>query len=126
MSFNPFSDQVGLEFIPANPGESLCKLRLTEAHFNPHKVVHGGVLFTMADTGMGSALYPTLPDGQICATIEIKINYFRPVLEGEVTCHSRIVNRGRSIANIESEIQAGGKLVAKANGSFAIYTPPTA
>ena len=70
---------------------------------------------------MGAALYPSLSPGEICATIEIKINYYRPVTSGEVRCHTEVVHRGRRVANLESSIYADDRLVAKANGSYSIF-----
>ncbi len=120
MSFHPFADLIGLKVEYAGDNESICTLCINDTLLNPHQTVHGGVLYSLADTGMGSALYPSLADGEICATIEIKINYFRPATEGQIICNSALVNRGRSFANVDSEIILGDKLLAKANGSFAI------
>ena len=102
-------------------GRSTCSLSVAEKHLNPHGVVHGGVLYALADSGMGAALYPSLSPGEICATIEIKINYYRPVTSGEVRCRTQVVYRGRRVANLESEIYVGERLVAKANGSYSIF-----
>lgn len=124
MTFHPFADLIGLKIQYAGENESVCSLTIKEDLYNPHKTVHGGVLYSLADTGMGSALYPTLAEGEICATVEIKINYFRPALEGEITCTSTLVNRGKKIANLDSMIMLGDKLIAKANGTFAIYQWP--
>jgi acyl-CoA thioesterase len=80
----------------------------------------------MADTGQGAALYPSLADGEICATIEIKVAYFRAVASGTLECRSRVVHRGRRTAHVESEIlevDDGERLIAKASGSWAIFTP---
>jgi len=104
-------------------GASRFALTVTESHLNPHRVVHGAVLYALADTGMGAALYPTLAAGEICATIEIKINYFKPVAAGEVVCTTQLVNRGRTVANLESKLFVGDTLVATANGHYAIFTP---
>lgn len=120
MSFHPFADLIGLKVKYAGDNESICTLLINEDLLNPHKTVHGGVLYTLADTGMGTALYPTLAEDEICATIEIKINYFRPATQGEIVCNSILINRGRSFANLDSELRLGDKLLAKANGSFAI------
>ncbi len=98
-------------------------MAVSEKHLNPHKVVHGAVIYALADTGMGSALYPTLAEGQLCATVEIKINYFKPVRLGELTCITELVNRGKTIANLDSSVYSGEVLVAKANGNYAIFTP---
>ena len=96
-------------------------MTVADYHRNSNGVVHGGVIFTLADTGMGAALYPTLDAGEICATIEIKINYFKPVTNGDPVCVGEIVNRGKTVANLEASVYAGDVLVAKANGSFSIF-----
>ena len=80
-------------------------------------------MFALADTGMGAALNPTLEAGQICATIEIKINYFKPVHEGVLNCITQVVNRGRTVANLDSRLYVGETLVAQANGNYAIFKP---
>ena len=105
------------------PGFSSVALDVTEDHLNPHKVVHGAVVYALADTGMGAALYPTLAEGEICATIEIKINYFKPISTGRISCRTEIVNRGKTVANLESRVFVGEVLVAMANGNYAIFRP---
>ena len=86
-------------------------------------MAHGAVVFAMGDTGMGAALFPTLGAGEICATIEVKINYFKPVVSGELACLTELVNRGKTVANLQSSIYLGETLVAKANGNYAIFRP---
>ena len=98
----PFVEHVGLSVVEQRTGYSKCILELADHHYNSFGTVHGGVLFTLADSGMGSALYPTLSEGEMFATIEVKINYFKPVLSGVVTCITEVVNRGKTIAHIES------------------------
>lgn len=119
---HPFAELIGLTIESLPEGCSLAQLTVDPVrHYNPQAVVHGAVLFAMADTGMGAALYPTLEPGQICATIEIKINYFAAVRGGEVRCDTRLLNRGKRVANLQSDIICDGRLVAQANGNFAIF-----
>lgn len=120
---HPFADLIALRTAEQGPGSSRLELRVTTDHLNPHQVVHGAVVYAMADTGMGAALYPTLADGEICATIEIKINYFKPIAQGLLRCETALVNRGKTIANLESRIYLGEVLVAQANGNYAIFKP---
>jgi len=121
---HPFGEQLGIKFgEPPSGGHSRCALEVGAQHYNPHGVVHGAVIFALADTGMGAALYPTLAAGEICASIEVKINYFKPVVSGALTCVTEIVNRGKTVANLESSIYLGGSLVARANGNYAIFRP---
>jgi acyl-CoA thioesterase len=98
----------------------MCSLSVAPFHFNSSGLVHGAVLFALADTGMGAALIDTLAEGEMPATIELKITYFKPVRGGELTCTSQLVNRGRTVANLESSIYCGETLVARASGNFAI------
>jgi acyl-CoA thioesterase len=118
---HPFAELIGLTVEEQRAGFSKCTLQVAEHHRNPHNVVHGAVIYALADTGMGAALYPTLADGEICATIEVKINYFKPVASGLVTCITEVVNRGRTIANLQSRVFSGETLVAQANGNYSIF-----
>lgn len=112
---------IGLEMTERGDGVSRCRLAVGEQHLNPHGVVHGGVLYSMADTGMGAAVYSRLEPDESCATIELKMVYIAPVRAGVLECESRIVNRGRRVAVLESEVRSGERLVAKALGTFAIF-----
>ena len=118
---HPYADLIGLEIEEHEDGHCTCSLTVTEKLYNPHRVVHGAVLYALADTGMGAALYPSLDSDEICATVEIKINYYRPVTSGKIRCLTETVHRGKRVANLESSLYANERLVAKANGSYSIF-----
>ena len=120
---HPFAELIDLRTEEQRDGHSRLSLVVAPTHLNPHRVVHGAVLYALADTGMGLALYPSLAEGEICATIEIKINYFKPVHDGMVECSTQVLNRGRSVANLDSRLFVGDVLVAQANGNYAIFKP---
>ena len=120
---HPFAELIDLRVDERRAGFSKLSLVVSGDHLNPHGVVHGAVVYAMADTGMGTALYPTLAEGEICATIEIKINYFKPIVTGRLSCVTEIVNRGKTVANLESRVYLDEVLVAQANGNYAIFTP---
>jgi acyl-CoA thioesterase len=122
---HPFAELIGLVFERVGEGESICKLDVNEKLFNPQNVVHGGVLYSLADTSMGGALYPLLENGDYCATIEIKISYFKPVREGVLKCSTALINKGKTLACLESEVYNNGVVVAKASGSYSIFSPKT-
>jgi acyl-CoA thioesterase len=120
---HPFAKLIDLAVEDQRSGFSKCTLVTASHHLNPHNVVHGAVLYALADTGMGIALYPTLKRDEICATIEVKINYFKPVVSGLITCTTELVNRGKTVANLESKVFVGETLVAQANGNYSIFIP---
>jgi len=119
--FNPFGDLIGLQFLKCEGGQSRCTLEVEQRLLNPHGAVHGGVLYSMADTGMGGAMYTVMERDELCATIEIKITYFKAVRSGTMVCDTRIISRGRKVAALESEITSDGRLVAKASGTFSVF-----
>jgi acyl-CoA thioesterase len=121
-----FIDHVGLQTTPSASGTGLLYMDIQAFHYNTNGVVHGGALFTLADTGMGMALYEQLAPDERCATIDIKINYLRPVTGGRVVCTSTVVHKGRSTAYLECTLTANDKLVARASGTFAIFVPEPA
>ncbi len=117
-----YADLIGFRIVRQSPGESRLEISVRDELLNPHNVVHGGVLFSMADTGMGAALYQMLAKGELCATINCAISYFKPVDSGMLACLSKITNRGKTIATLESEIWNGDNLVATAHGQFSIFS----
>ena len=108
---------------PASMGDGRARFQLTvrEAHLNPNGVAHGGVIYSLADTAMGAALFSALERGQSCTTLEIKINYLAPVTSGELAAEASVVARTKRTGFLEARVLAdGGALVAVATGTFYI------
>ena len=122
---HPFADLLGFVVERRGEGTSRMTLQVGERHMNPHGLVHGAVLYALADTGMGAALTSVLGAGDRCTTIEIKINYFRPWKSGLLVCDTRVVHRGRTTAALTSDLFDGeGRHLAQATGTFAIVSVP--
>ncbi len=117
---HPFAEHISLAILAQGAGRSRCALAIAREHLNPHGVVNGAVLFALADTGMGAALYPTLEEGESCATIEIKINFLRPARGGMLVCESALIDRGKTAASLDAKVFLSDLLVATATGNFAI------
>jgi acyl-CoA thioesterase len=118
---HPFAELLGFEVESRGDGGSRLTLEVGPRHFNPHGLVHGAVLYALADTGMGAALTSVLGPDELCTTIEIKINYFRPWKSGLLVCDTRVIHRGRSTAALQSDLYDGeGRHLAQASGTFAI------
>jgi len=122
---SPFAELVGftLRIGRRGSGTSAAAVEVRPGLLNPNGVVHGGALFTMADSAMGAALHTTLAPGEYCATVEIKIHFLQPVTKGRIRCATRLVHRGSRIAVLESHLSAGRLQVAQALGTFAIFAP---
>ena len=119
--FNPFGDLIGLSFAKVENGYCQCVLEVNDRLMNPQKALHGGVAYSMADTGMGAALYSVMKTDELCASVEISMAYFRAVTAGILTCDTRVIHRSKRIATLESEVYNEGNLIAKAIGIFSIF-----
>ena len=114
-----FSRLLGLEILQVGGGEARVRLTLTYELRNLHGKLHGGALFSLIDTAMGQASHSLGDGGPSSVTLECKINYIRPVSEGSVLCHAKVLHAGRRTQVVEAEVLQGDKLIAKAQGTFA-------
>ena len=120
-SVGTLGDALGMETVAREPGRSRMRMEVYPVWHNPNGVLHGGVIYTMVDYSMGSAVQPDLPEGEYCATIEAKINYLSAVREGTLTVDTEVVKQGRNIAFTESKVtDEQGKLVATGSGTIFI------
>ncbi len=114
-----FTDHLGFRTLGMRDGAFVIELDVEPRHLSRAARVHGGVLFALLDTALGRAVIEELPEGRGCATVEIKINYFRPVQSGTVRASGRCMQRTRSLAYAEGDVvNADGKLLARATGTF--------
>lgn len=121
----PFIESLGAVVQALGDGLSVVTLQVGDAHRNSHGAVHGGVLFTLADTGMGAALHSLLAPGETGATIDARITYLRPVVDGSIECRATCLRQGRAVAMLEAELTSAGEVVAKASATFAVRAPRT-
>jgi len=114
-----FTAYLGIETRGLVDGAFVLELALEPRHLSVAERAHGGILFTLLDTALGRAVIAELPAGRGCATVELKINYFRPVREGRLRASGRCVQRTRSLAYAEGDVvNEEGKLLARATGTF--------
>jgi acyl-CoA thioesterase len=118
---NPFGALIGWRLIARESGSSRYELDVAAQHLNPNGVLHGGVLFSLADNGMGAALTSVLEEGELCASIAVNIAFLKAVTAGTLICDTRTVQKGRTVAFLESEIRSGEQVVARAQGTFSIF-----
>jgi uncharacterized protein (TIGR00369 family) len=106
---------LGIHLKDLEVGLSVWTLQPSPAAANAMFIVHGGVIATLMDTAMGSAVYTRLPADTFYTTLELKVNFVRPVgLTADIrTCEARPVHVGRRTATAEATVtSADGKLVA--------------
>jgi acyl-CoA thioesterase len=111
---------LGCRVVRLEEGVAEVALPLEPHLRNRGNVMHGGALFSLVDITMGLACSSAHGFDQRSVTVECKINYVRAVSEGEVVCISTVLHAGRRTLVVEAEVRQDDKLVAKAQGTFAI------
>ncbi len=92
--------------------------------YNPLGTIHGGFITTLLDSAMACAIHSTLDAGKGSTSVEIKVNFVRPIFErtGTLKAVGEIVNVGRQIASAEGRlIDANGKLYAHGTTTCFIF-----
>jgi len=117
----PIGDLIGFDVTEAGDGRAAVTIQTGPQHFNPMGTLHGGVLCDVADTAMGFAFASTLAAGESFTTVELKINYLRPVREAHLRAEGRVVQRGRTVGYVECDVtDENGKLIAKSSSTCLV------
>jgi uncharacterized protein (TIGR00369 family) len=104
-----------MELAAVRPGWVVMEMEAGKRHASPLGTVHGGVLGAIADAAMGLAYATTLKEAETFATVELKINFLRPVWEGRLRAEGKVVSSGRNLGLVECDvIDQDQRLVARA------------
>ncbi len=114
----PIATLIGFRLTSAASGEAVIEFDATERHANPMGTLHGGVLCDIADAAMGMAYASALGEGETFTTLELKINFLRPVWTGKLRAVASVVNGGRTIGLVACDVlDDKERLVAKATST---------
>src|SRR6266850_203962 len=114
----PVARLIGFEAKEIADGRAIVALTAGKQHANPMGTLNGGFFSVILAAPMGMGFASTLAPGESFTTIELKINFFRPVWEARLQAEGKVVRRGSTIGYMECEItDEGGRLVAKASST---------
>lgn len=112
----PVARLIGFRLTSVRNGEAVVELEASDNHANPMGTLHGGILCDIADAAMGIAFASTLEDGESFTTLELKINFLRPVWKEKLRAAGKVVKRGKAVGLVECEVlNSKGALVAKSS-----------
>ena len=118
---------IGFEVKNSGDGRAIVTLAAGPQHANPMGTLHGGILCDIADAAMGIAFASTLAPDESFTTVELKINFFRPVWTALLKAEGKVVRRGGTVGYIECEItDESGRLVSKASSTCMVLRGDTA
>ena len=114
----PIMELLGITLTSVGDGQAVMEMDATDRHTNPMGTLHGGVLCDIADAAMGIAYYSTLAEGESFTTLELKINYLKPVWRAHLRATGHVVKRGRTVGLVECDVvDDEGSLVARASST---------
>lgn len=122
---NPYWKHLGMELSDFDGDKTVVTLDVTGNLKQIYGTVHGGVLASLVDSAIAVAIHRQLDADEGCSTVEMKLNYLRPVNGGRLTAEGRVVQRGRKIAVGQCEIRdETGQMVAFGTATFFIVKLP--
>jgi uncharacterized protein (TIGR00369 family) len=117
----PIAQLLGMRAVSFEEGKAVIELDAEKRHSNPMGTLHGGVLCDLADWAMGVAFYSTLEPGESFTTLELKINYLKPIWTSRLTARAQVKKGGRSVALLQCDIEdEKGSLVAFATSTCMV------
>lgn len=122
----PIAQLLGFNLKRVDSGHAVFELKPAEYHYNPIGMVHGGVASTVLDSAMGCAVHSTLPAGTGYSTVELKVNFIRPLNAetGTLHCEASVIHTGGRIATAEGKlVDKDGKLYAHGTTTCIIFRP---
>ena len=124
----PYSETMGIRLSEVEEGRVVFEGTPSAQYLNPIGTIHGGWTATVLDGAMAYCVHSTLKAGESYTTIEMKINYVRPLLPsiGPVRCESRLIHRGSRTATSEGRLfDEQGKLLAHSTETCMIFPART-
>ena len=123
---SPMASLLGYDLVEVGEGRAVFAVTPAEFHYNPAGHVHGGFAATVLDSAMGCAVYSLVDLGETYTTLELKVNYLKPitVASGPLRGIGTVLHRGRRTAMAEGRLEdAAGKLLAHATTTCLIWQP---
>ena len=114
----PIATLLGLTLVSIEPGRAVVEFEADQRYANPMGTLHGGILSSLADSAMGLAYASTLAEGESFTTLELKINFLKPVWTGKLTAVGHLIKGGQTVGLLECAVTDDrGHLVAHATST---------
>jgi uncharacterized protein (TIGR00369 family) len=121
----PFNKLLGMRISRTHPDGVTIECKIVTHLLNSARVLHGGVSAALADAAVGIALHRHLGDHRPITTVEMKINYFRPVKQGRVFARSRLLRVGSTLCIGRVDIADGqSRAIGTALVTYMILSGP--
>jgi uncharacterized protein (TIGR00369 family) len=121
------SELMGFRLAEVCAGHAVIIVTPEERHYNNLGMVHGGLAATVLDSALGVAINSMMPAGKIFTTLEMKVNYVRPIKgeTGELRCVAKVIHVGGRVATAEGRVEdVNGTLYAHGSATCMLFREP--
>jgi len=122
----PFVKAMGISCEESRPGYAVARWRHDRRWLRPGGYLFGGGLMTLADVALYMAILSQIGLKAMAVTSELKMNFLRPAVGGDVLAQARVIKMGRRLAYGEVHLlmaDGGERLIAHATSSYALPEP---
>jgi uncharacterized protein (TIGR00369 family) len=115
----PFATLLGIELEEAERGSATLRLNIRDELRQIHGVMHGGAIASLIDTATAFAIVSLLEDKEKFSTVDLMVNYLRPLKEGTATARARVLRAGQRLITVSADVfDDGGNLAATALSTY--------
>lgn len=120
------SDYLGMRMVHVGPGVAVVEAEVRPDLVHRFGAAHGGVVASLVDQALGSAVFPLVPLGTWPATLEFKLNYLAAARRGVIRATGTVVSLRTRTAVVRVEVENEGRAIAAALGTVSLNPPPAA
>jgi uncharacterized protein (TIGR00369 family) len=114
----PIAKLIGFKLVSISSGKAVIEFESNEKHANPMGTLHGGVLCDISDAAMGMAYASRLKEGESFTTLELKINFLKPVWKAKLRAEGSVVNGGKQVGLVMCDVfDEQERLIARATST---------
>ena len=120
-----YSEVLGLQILECEDGYCRAMLPIKDEFLNPLGGLHGGFMYTIADT-VGGVAATRIGSGENVTTISGTMQFYRAALNlTELYAEAKVVKDGKRVAFVDTEVTSkDGTDYSKASFSFARFQLP--
>ena len=101
---SPAAQVLGFNVTDVEEGRVVIEMDATERLHNPMGTLHGGILCDIADAAMGYAFATTLAEDELFSTVEIKLNFLKPIFKAKLRAEGSLIKKGASVGLLECHV----------------------
>ena len=116
-----FWELIGAKVVHAENGHAIVEMAIEEKHLQAYGILHGGVLATLIDNGIGAAVHSMLTDDEASATVDLNVKFLKGISRGVLRAEGKVFKKGRSMVFAECNITDDkDQMIAWGSGTFAV------